>query len=341
MNKLGLALILAATVVLAGAYLYENGMQPSGSHGPSATTAASSIPVSTSQLTTAQTNYSSSSNASIASAMQACSNAGIPESQCQSYCESNPQACGFNGQAQQANSTTVPTTTVAQTALSTQDFIVAVPVNLSQISQISKFRSCVGHDYSGYDVNGTLETNRSMKHYFTPSASYAFTTGRIQELAPFNGTVVSITREQTPIGYQVWIADATSNATVSYNGQTYPTPGIWTAIFFHMDPASGIAVGSKVSAGELIGYANQSSNEQTFDIALANFSHSSSNSRETFDSIFNHMDQSVLVQFAQHGVNRSNIVISKAYRDSHPCTFSNYPYFTGPPSANESVTLNR
>lgn len=243
-------------------------------------------------------------------------------------------------QGQQGNATVAATTTVAQATSSGQDFIVAVPINLSQISQISKFRSCMGHDYSGYDANGTLEANRSMKHYFTPTAAYAYTTGKIQEFAPFNGTVVSITKEQTPIGYQVWIADATSNAIMSFGGQTYPSPGVWTAIFFHMDPVNGISVGSKVSAGELIGYANQSSNEQTFDIALAKFSYSIINRQETFDSIFSHMDQNVLAQFAQYGVNQSDIIISKAYRDSHPCTFSSYPYFTGPPSANESVTLN-
>lgn len=227
-------------------------------------------------------------------------------------------------------SSTSPTTSIQQ-APNPSQFIVAVPVNLSQISQISKFRSCVGHDYSGYDVNGSLESNRSMKHYFTPTATYAFTTGRIEEFAPFNGTITSITAEHTPIGHQVWIADATSGATM----YGYPTPGIWNMVFFHMDLVSGLKVGSVVKAGQLIGYANQSSHEYTFDIALSKYSISTGGFSQVLDSMFNYMDPQVLADFAKYGVTPNNIIISKAYRDANPCVFNNMP-----PSPDNYVNLS-
>ena len=33
-------------------------------------------------------------------------------------------------------------------------FVAANPINLSQIARISKFRSCIGHDYSGFNAVG-------------------------------------------------------------------------------------------------------------------------------------------------------------------------------------------
>ncbi|MDE1857262.1 MAG: hypothetical protein KGH98_04260 [Candidatus Micrarchaeota archaeon] len=236
-----------------------------------------------------------------------------------------------NQTGQVSATTTVPTASITANSTSSssqaESYIVAVPVNLSQVSAISKFRSCSGHDYSGYDINGSLEANRSMKHYFSPSGPYKYTTGKIEEFAPFNGTISNIQAEQTPIGHQVWVADATSNATESFGGQTYPTPGLWNVIFFHMDLVSGLHVGSRVTAGQLIGYANQSMNEQTFDIGLSKFilvNGSQMQGKQVIDSIFNHMTPQVLAQFAKYGVNQSDIVVAKAYRDANPCDFNMY-----------------
>ncbi|MDE1833607.1 MAG: hypothetical protein KGH58_04280, partial [Candidatus Micrarchaeota archaeon] len=134
------------------------------------------------------------------------------------------------------SSTTVSQSPQANSTLPVQsatDFIVSNPLNLSQISQISKFRSCLGHDYSGYDLQGYNETQRSMKHYFTPVQQLKGSVGRLQEYAPFNGTIESITEEHTPVGKQVW---------VGYTSGSSPQPGVWYLVFFHMDPLPGIAV---------------------------------------------------------------------------------------------------
>lgn len=223
----------------------------------------------------------------------------------------------------------------AQARQGNGEFITAVPVNLSQISAISKFRSCIGHDYSGLDVNGSQETNRSMKHYFVPKQQYAGSTGEIQEFAPFNGTVSQITKEQTT-GSQVWIADSSGLANIG----GLPMPGTWNFVFFHMNPMPGLKVGSKVTAGELMGYANQSNNEQSFDLGLSEFTFTHGKGGQVLDSIFNHMTPQVLAKFAVYGVNQSDIVIPKAYRDANPCQFSNYPYFVGPPSPDNWVNMS-
>ncbi len=212
---------------------------------------------------------------------------------------------------------------------SNPNFIVAVPANLSQIYQISKFRSCEGHNYSGYDTQGYFENNRSMKHYFTPLPQYNGSTDKVELFAPFNGTVTKMFAEHSGAGTQVWIADAVKNAS-SYGN---PTPGIWNFVFFHTNPIGGLAVGSKVTSGELIGYDNMTPPERGFDIALQEYTGSNGNYNLELDSIFNHMSQQVLNSFIALGANQNNMIYSKAYRDANPCTAYNL-------NPNDTVTLS-
>ncbi|MDE1804726.1 MAG: hypothetical protein KGH59_03010 [Candidatus Micrarchaeota archaeon] len=234
----------------------------------------------------------------------------------------------------QATTSIQSTTTISSqqnSTLQTQnptDFIVVNPVNLAQISQISKFRSCSGHDYSGYDVQGYPETQRSMKHYFYPTQQFHGTVGKIQEYAPFNGTIESMAEEQTPVGKQVWIGYTQSGPMFGF-----APIGVWNAVFFHLDPIAGLSVGAHVTAGELIGYANQTAPvNQTFDIALEEYNGSNGNYHQVLDSIFNHMDSQVLSQYAAVGVTPNGIIIPKAYRDANPCNFNIY-------NPNDTVTL--
>ncbi|MDE1828273.1 MAG: hypothetical protein KGH65_03885 [Candidatus Micrarchaeota archaeon] len=223
---------------------------------------------------------------------------------------------------------TTRTTTITPQIYAASNFIVASPVNLSQISQISKFRSCMGHDYSGYDVQGYSETQRSMKHYFIPLSQLIGTTAQVQEFAPFNGTVQSIITEQTPVGKQVWIGDSQSGPQFGY-----PAAGVWNAVFFHLNPLPGITVGSHVTAGELIGYANLTSPIQEFDIALSEYNGSSGTYRQVLDSIFSHMSPQVLSNFSAHGAAAASMVIPRPYRDANPCDFNAF-------NPNDSVSLS-
>ena len=104
------------------------------------------------------------------------------------------------------------------------------------VEQISKFRSCAGHHY-GYDqwfIDSGLyevetdptETNRNMKHYFSPLESFR-TSAADNELelhAPFDGEIYRVTDEGHDSGYinkQVWI-------------QSSSAPDIF-AILFHVN----------------------------------------------------------------------------------------------------------
>lgn len=186
----------------------------------------------------------------------------------------------------------------------TVQFIVANPYDLTQGERISKFRSCAGHDYSGQNVSGETESNRSMKHYFQPVAALAGSTGQVKVFSPFDGKVVAVMTEQVPRGKQVWLSPDAS-------------PG-WTVRLLNVDPVAGVDVGAAVRAGDLIGHGNLSTinGQQANDIDIG------LEYGPRFDSVFFHMSDSVLTQYSAKGITRENVVISKAARDADPCDFS-------------------
>jgi hypothetical protein len=133
------------------------------------------------------------------------------------------------------------------------NFLVANPLDLSQIGRFSKFRSCSGHDYSGFNLAGKKETERSMKHYIQPIDSLLGSTGQIKVFSPFEGKIASIQQDENPRGRQVWL--------------TSPTAGDWIFVFFHIDLLSGLKVGSKVKAGQHLGHGDIEGTV-SFDYAL-------------------------------------------------------------------------
>ncbi len=180
-------------------------------------------------------------------------------------------------------------------------FITANPLDLTQIKAISKFRSCEGHDYSGKNVDGETETNRSMKHYVTAVDTLDKTTNKVKAFAPFDGEIGTIEIEQNPRGVQVWLSPENS--------------GNWKFVFFHIDLLPNLSKGTEVKAGELIGYADLV-DAANFDIALkiGGFS-------QKFDSVFDHMEDSVMQQYQDRGLTAENIVVTKDARDADPCNF--------------------
>lgn len=181
-------------------------------------------------------------------------------------------------------------------------FITYNPLDLTQTKALSKFRSCIGHDYSGQNIDGESETNRSMKNYIEPIDSLAQTTQQVKALAPFDGEISEIESDQDPRGVQIWL--------------TPDTGGNWQFIFFHIDPLPHMIEGTKVSAGELIGYANLTGSDN-FDIALKTFSGFS----QKFASVFDYMDASVIQQYETRGLTAANITVTKEVRDAEPCDF--------------------
>lgn len=183
-------------------------------------------------------------------------------------------------------------------------FIVANPFDLNQIKSISRYRSCIGHDYSGKNIDGVLEENRSMKHYITQISSLWNTNDQIKVYAPFDGEMYESTRDQIDRkrGRQMWLEPDDARG--------------WKFIFFHIDPLPELIDGGEVTAGQHIGYANVTDNAANFDIALKYFKFG-----QKFDSPFNHMSEGVLNEFANYGVIPQDIILSKEQRDAGRCRF--------------------
>ena len=175
-------------------------------------------------------------------------------------------------------------------------FITANPLDLTQIKSLSKFRSCVGHDYSGRNAYGEKETDRSMKHYIAPTQP----PGQVKIFAPFNGEVAYI--DPGAVGVRVHLSpDAASDANF---------------IFFHVDllPAFN-QEGSIIIAGQHIGYVDEDHLAVNFDIGMRIFG-----SNQLTVSPFNYMSSDVLAEYSARGITLENIIKSKADRDSDPCT---------------------
>lgn len=186
-------------------------------------------------------------------------------------------------------------------------WIVANPLDLAKVTSISVFRSCSGHDYSGSDVQGQVETDRSMKHYVDTSVPWE-PPDTLRGYAPFDGTVATVENEQFPLGKQVRIASAS-------------VP--WEFIFFHADPL--VKAGQKVRAGQpvvawppkgaLAAFASSGFGKRdgtSFDIALRAVD-------QTLDSPLLHMTPKVAAQWAAKGFTPASAVVSKAARDAEPC----------------------
>jgi len=179
------------------------------------------------------------------------------------------------------------------------DFIVANPVDLSQIASISQFRSCAGHDYSGKNAEGEKERLRSMKHYLAVINQFDQSSGKVKVFAPFEGEIESVDTKQGPRGDQIWIRGSA---------------GGWKFIFFHIDLIPGLKKGSEVEAGQIIGYANLAGGVN-FDYGLKRFGLKG----QMFESPFKHMTPKVLAEYEAVGITPENIIGTKDFRDDNPC----------------------
>ena len=178
-------------------------------------------------------------------------------------------------------------------------FITANPFDLSQISAISEFRSCEGHNYSGHNIHGEEETYRTMKHYIEAAPSAYDTAGQLRIYAPFDGSISSVADD--PRGSQVYLSPAAD-------------AGGWNFIYFHVDLLPHLQEGSKFTAGEHLGFAHVAG-AANFDIALRRFWFGPQQNA----SPFSFMNQQVLDEYAAVDITKSNIVISKEERDANPC----------------------
>ena len=188
-------------------------------------------------------------------------------------------------------------------------FVTADFIDLSNIDTISKFRSGVGHDYSG---NG--ETCRSMRHYFGNSSKasefmnaeekFAAVQGKpdpdhaTEIYAPADGWLMWISGEDTPIGNQVEI--------MPDNGKGY------TIRIDHMYPNSSVHPFMRIKAGQNIGLVHDN---QTVDMTVF-YTYRGS---PRLVSYFQVMTDEVFAHYQARGVaSRSDFIISRAVVDANP-----------------------
>lgn len=196
-------------------------------------------------------------------------------------------------------------------------FITASPVDLTQIQKISPLRSCVGHDYSGLNINGEKEDTRSMKHYVQPLEEYNGKNDQVKLFAPFDGTVGRVQESQEELRAK---DPRFGGVGIAF----YPNSSkLWTMEYGHVYPFANLKESSKVKAGEIIGYAYVQEKGSSFDLALWLDKEGSRTFRDDgtqiLDSVLNHMTGEVLAEFSKYEVNKENLIVSKEFRDSHPC----------------------
>ena len=203
--------------------------------------------------------------------------------------------------------------------VATGNFIVANPVDLEHVVRLSKFRSCVGHDYSPgvlakSGANDTsIESKRSMKHYVIIDVPAA-PSRTVKGYAPFDGKV-SLNTADGNMGIGVLIT----------------SPNGWIFEFMHVQAL--VADGASVKAGDLVvaapadnaaaaGAAKNAGNTPTganttnvFDMAL----YSAFVKPSIFDSPFMHFAPNVAALWSAKGFTAATTMISKEVRDSSQC----------------------
>lgn len=196
-----------------------------------------------------------------------------------------------------------------------EKFIVANPLDLTQIRALSKYRSCAGHDYRGplVSTGQKEETPRSMKHYIKVKENLAGKNGVVKAIAPFDAVISNIEKrdpERTPENQQIWLTP----------DNTSKVPRQWHFVFFHIDLKDGLDVGSKVKAGEVIGYAYMTrgpeNSTDNFDMALK---FTRPMAAPAIDLPLAHATDEVLAEYQKHGVRLDDLVIAKEYRDKNTC----------------------
>ena len=212
-------------------------------------------------------------------------------------------------------------------------------VDLDQVQAISPYRSCSGHTVVPQDGR---EMKRNMKHYMTVLPEYN-KEETVEIYAPYDGTVALMRGEDVAHKFEgeLWIAQDRGIFSL------LPPLGLWMVNFEHVRPRADLRYGSTVKAGELVAYASfWAYKTGTFDALYATMGippRRVDNWASPFadlDSVFNHMDETVLAEYERRGITRENIIISKEARDANPCVYRDGgPYFEGSGGLPNSVTL--
>jgi len=174
------------------------------------------------------------------------------------------------------------------------------------IEDISLFRSAAGHDYSD-----SVESCRSMKHYFSPKLEERLN-NNVPVFAPFAGTIVLLNTE-----WEGFVDDGVTDQRVFIRSES--NPAVLT-VLFHIDlMSSELVAGSSVSSGQQLGYARMVSDGSTthdFDIGA----HINTTAGVRYVSYFELIESDIFSGYSSFGANRSDFIITEAERDADPLT---------------------
>ena len=206
------------------------------------------------------------------------------------------------------------------------------------VAEISKFRSCAGHHY-GYDdtfsglgihevETDPTETNRSMKHYFSPLQSFRDngSNNTLELHAPFDGTIYRVTAGGHDSGYenkQVWIQSDVSPdifAIVFHVNLLDLFPDYWNdypaEYWSHHGDDDTDFDRLTVSSGEVIGYADLRGTISDIAI-LRKVSSTEYHYLSYFDDAV--MTEQVFALYQRYGLNsRGDVIVSRAVRNANP-----------------------
>jgi len=177
---------------------------------------------------------------------------------------------------------------------------------LIKISNISRFRSGCGHDYSD-----DFESCRSMKHYYAPYDIYR-ENHNIEIYSPVDGIIDSIRNEQH--GSSIGL----SNKQIRIKSTVQPA---FIFVIFHVDLiSSDIAKGTAVQAGQLLGHAHMyypDLDEYGYSFDIAVWVKTPSGTK--YISYFETMTGTLFDYYVARGAgSKYDFIISKEERDADP-----------------------
>lgn len=197
-------------------------------------------------------------------------------------------------------------------------------VDLDKIAAITKFRSCQGHVVIPQD--GT-ETRSNMKHYFYIKKEFTDTQGVVPLYAPFDGYITDIFAEEGE-GFSDRVAESRDVSFTEKKG--FFSRSSWMLTILHIIPVDSLKKGDTVKAGQLVGHValEKIPPYYSFDVTYSKMGtfpkkvDGWNSPYAALESVFDHMDSSVLAQFQRFGTTTpESFVVSKSARDASPCQY--------------------
>lgn len=200
-------------------------------------------------------------------------------------------------------------------------------VDINKVKEISKYRSCAGHTVVPQDMR---EMKRNMKHYIKVYPEYK-KEDSVELYSPYDGYISVIRADMgDKLEGELWIAPDRGIFSI------LPPFNLWMLSFEHMQPRKDLKMGSKVKAGELVGYASFLVKERdaTFDVIYGKLGlpmkriDNWNSPFSDLDSMFSHMSDNILAEYEKRGLTKEKLILTKEERDAKPCAYmGSGPYF--------------